>query len=249
MCTYTIKHYWDDETSEATIEPKWITSSSSELSSEQKKVKKIVNKLFSATNYNYLSRDKPQKESIEGFDLIYTYRDKKDPHPSRDRMVTDVTICITKKKKYLSYILGFIILSVSLYFFLSNNSQKIAVKETVVETNKTVRETKDLKINKKEIVKKQTPFDKLREQVCSDEKFNVKLPDKCWQYFVASKCTKKVDNFYKQWLENQRLENRVSPECNAIEGLEGDKDYHKFEGEIKDEKTKKRFKNFLEGRK
>ncbi len=243
MCKYIIKHYWDDDTFDATLEPEWI-SSSKVLNAEEQEVKKLVNKLLSGTNYNNLSRDKPKNEIIDGFELTYTYRDKKLPHPSIERMVTDITICITKKVNYLPYIfvVGIITIFLSLAFIVlkNNDKSKSEIKiEVKQQENKSIKVDKTIaKQEKQKVIKKVTIS-----PICRNDDINIPSPEKCYQIFIKEKCTQKSSISYDKWLSSN------SPsECTYINNSSVDEDLKTFIKSLKNKKIKKNFKKFIEGK-
>ena len=251
MCNFKIKHYWDEETAEATIEPSWITSSSDNLTKEQQKIKILVKEKL-LNRYKDLSTNKPKKEIFENYIFTYLYKTKKDPYPNRDRMVTDITLCIKIKKNYnLYFILILIFILIGGYLLLNNKKPQ---KEIVIVNDYKIENSKkdDKKDEFKKIEQKQAiekpkqknneilpppkvklnKLDILREKVCKKNEFNVKLADKCWQYFIQNKCDKKTDLSYNNWLKNSDI-----IECTTIKDLKTDSDWLDF---IKKQKKDKK---------
>jgi hypothetical protein len=93
---YIIKHYWDEKSYGATLEPKWLFSKDN-LNKDELKVKKIVEFYTKLSNYNSLSLNKPRFEKFENLYIYFCYKDKNDPDPTNNRKVTDITFVISPK--------------------------------------------------------------------------------------------------------------------------------------------------------
>jgi len=240
MCDYEVKHYWDEESAEVTVEPSWITSSNG-ITAKQKKIKDIVKVNF-LDRYIYLSKNKPSQEKFDKYLFIYKYKIKKDPYPGRDRMVTDITICIKEDINYSKYIgifLVVLLLSIASYFFISVQKNH---KDDIVLTKKVEKvdiKNKKIIVDTVEIAKPiKTKLDILREEVCAKSNFNVNLPDKCWQFFVQDKCNKKTNDSYDLWLKK----NKDSMNCIGVKSLKKDKDFRSF---FKKQTRNKSIKTFM----
>ena len=93
---YIVKHYWDEKSYGATLEPKWLFSSE-KLNNEERKVKDIILEYTKLSKYNELALKKPLYEKKDNFYIYFCYKDKNDPDPTNNRKVTDITFIISPK--------------------------------------------------------------------------------------------------------------------------------------------------------
>ncbi len=245
MCEYTIKHYWSEKTHSATLEPDWLTSGE-KLNKEQQEIKEIYSKTIgSGTRYNHLSQAKIVEEEIGNFHIQYSYIDKIDPlgKDTKSRGVTEITMCITKKRgKDSKYIYAGLILVVlaGLLFFVNTISNSIPTDtgiEVVPQEKILAKENHTPTLIPKE--KEPSKSEQLKEEICKNEELNVKNPEACWQYYVYDKCRDKADSAYQKWLKNTTV-----PECTGVnsypwESTQTKKRWDDFPDKIKQDKTMK----------
>jgi hypothetical protein len=207
MCDYIIKHYWSEKSYGATIEPEWITSSSDNLTEEQKKIKEVVQKLLVLKNYNRIAKEKPKQEEIDGYTIKYSYLDKDDPDPTNDRKVTDITFCINVNKKnnldlYLVIFAIIIFIVIAIFLSLKNITNKESnqkpIEKNVTEIHKNI--TSSVKKEEKVVIKHK---ESLLEKVCS-QNLKFKKSDRCWKYYIDElNCNKNAKNkTFLEWFKS-----------------------------------------------
>lgn len=243
MCEYIIKHYWSKKTHSATLEPNWL-SSGEKLTREQRKIKELyLQTIASSTYYNRLAQSKISGEAIGDYNIKYTYISKDDPLnlESKSRQVTDITMCITKKKSWVSLmvygIAAGIIFLILYFFFFQPPDKKLKIQSPISkDTNKTNTQI----VNSKPENKKVSESQELKNIICSYSDLNVDLPDKeCWQYYVYVRCRSKIDKSYEEWLKESE-----EPECTSVTEFEIDELPNKLLG---DKDIKKKIKKFFTG--
>ena len=214
---YIVKHYWDEKTYGATIEPKWLFSKSN-LNKEKLKIKKIIEYYTGLSKYNELALNKPKFEKLEDLYVYFCYKDKNDPDPTNNRKVTDITFIISSKKvkypceladkdKFVisssnyffnSFVL-FIIFLIVLFYLLKNHSNDEITKidnkhnKTIVEKTKITLKTNNIK-KEKQLNKTQL--------LCQKYQYILVIsPKKCYQEFFYDICKNNYKNSYSKWLE------------------------------------------------
>jgi hypothetical protein len=96
---YVVKHFWDEETKGTRVKPEWIIDSKENLTNEEKTIRNLVlEKLIKPAYYFKYTSEKPSMLNIDGYYVYFCYKTKLDPDPSNNRIVTDVTFFISKKK-------------------------------------------------------------------------------------------------------------------------------------------------------
>ncbi len=256
MCEYTIRHYWSEKTHSATWEPGWLTSGE-ELTEEQQEIKDIYDKTIKdVTKYLKLSKEKPEEKEIGDFHIKYSYLDKKHPG-GYDGNVTDITMCINKKKGQIAHgnedrkrnkivYVGMILMTVIIMFFFANSISTNTGIEVTSQEETLVKESDipPLAPKKKELSKSE----QLKKEICRHEELNVKNPEECWQYYVYDKCRDKADTAYHEWLKNTTV-----PECTGVnsypwESTPTKKRWNNFSDKIKqDEPMKQNIEQFFTG--
>ena len=256
MCEYTIRQYWSEKTNNATLEPGWLTSGE-KLTEEQQEIKDIYDKTIKSNiKYQRLSKEKPEEEEIGDFYIKYSYLDKR--HPGNyDGNVTDITMCINKKKDQIDHgnedrklnkiaYVGIILMVVMVMFFFANSiSTNTGIEVTSQE--ETLAKESDIPPlipKKKELSKSE----RLKKEICRREELNVKNPEECWQYYVYDKCRDKADTAYQRWLKKTTV-----PECTGVnsypwESTPTKKRWDDFSNKIKqDEPMKQNIEQFFTG--
>ena len=215
---YIVKHYWDEKSYGATLEPKWLFSSDN-LNKEEKKIKNIILECIKLSKYNSLALNKPFYEKKDNFYIYFCYKDKNDPDPSNNRKVTDITFIISpkslkypcdlmnqnnyiikSKKNYFILIISIFVLIV-LWFYLNQNSLN-----QELQSNKQQNITKQIEIKqniKKTIIitkEENTQFEK----ICKKYN-NFKKGNKCYEQYFREICNKKYKDNYDKWLNNQKM--------------------------------------------
>ncbi len=219
---YIVKHYWDEKTYGATIEPKWLFSKSN-LNKEESKIKKIIEYYTGLSKYNELALNKPKFEKFEDIYVYFCYKDKDDPDPTNNRKVTDITFIISSKKlkhpcelvkknkfvisssNYFFYVFALFMLFLIICFFSFkkqfNNeitqvdNQNIQLNnKTIVEKTESTLKTNNVKKEKKQLNKTQL--------ICQKYQAVLKIsPKKCYQKFFYDICKNNYKNSYNKWLE------------------------------------------------
>ncbi len=253
MCKWIIKHYWSEKTHSATLEPDWLTSGE-KLNKEQEKIKKIYTRtLGNGTYYNRLSKDRPAEEEIGDFHIKYSYNKKSDPlsKDTKSRDVTDITMCINKKRGRGSNrfvyagLISVVLLGIFLFVNRVSNNVLIdtdiedAPQEKILGPENNISPTTP---KKKELSKPK----QLKEKICKFQELNVKNPEECWQYYVYDKCRDKANTAYQRWLKKTTV-----PECTGVnsypwESTPTKKRWDNFSDKIKqDEPIKQNIEQFF----
>ena len=235
---YIVKHYWDEKTCGATIEPKWLFSKSN-LNKEETKIKQIIEYYTKLSKYNELVLNKPKFEKFEDIYVYFCYKDKEDPDPTNNRKVTDITFIISSKKlkhpcelanknkfvisstNYFFYIIVlFMVFLIILFFLLNKQSNKITQidsqqqlynKTTVKKTESTIKPN-NMKKEKKQLNKTQL--------ICQKYQFVLETsPKKCYQKFFYDICKNNYKNSYNKWLEKHTTCKRMVKNVNKDKEL------------------------------
>jgi len=194
MRSYIIKHYWDIESKSATLEPKWLSNNTQNLTKEQQEIKELYKQTIgNARRYEDLSTNEIAEEIIDNYCIHYIYRHKLDPlakDKSKARRVTDIEMRISKCKKPINYILiistGIVLLGIGIYLYL-DNPQSLGEKHKSHTIFNIVKKDKKLEI------------------CLNGNPLYVKEPSKkgleqCWQRYIYDKCQHKTtDSFQKYW--------------------------------------------------
>ena len=221
---YIIKHYWDENTYGATIEPKWLFSNDN-LNEEELKVRDIVKKYISLSKYNELSLKKPDFEKINNVYVYFCYNDKNDPDPTNNRKVTDITFIISPKKlnnpcilinknnfkialkkNYLLYILFFVAVALIIFILLNINTNNSSQKKDIPHNKEIISEQKNTE-TKKEISKIHNKTYKKSHLNIICKKYHYLIESKikkCYQKFLYDVCTNNYNKSYNQWLNNDK---------------------------------------------
>jgi hypothetical protein len=244
MCKFIIRHYWDEKSKSATVEPAWLTSGE-ELSSDKQAIKELYNKtLGDATYYIQLSKEKPKEESIDGYHIKYNYVSKDDPL-NNNRKVTDITMCIDVPFRFLSMkILGILVVIIlSIIWGMQYQSNK-AISTEPEEVAKIIEKSKKNVIksvvSKKNILAKKTFF------ICNEEwqEFEIrddKAQTACLQDYFKYYCNNHTKLSLEKWLHS----NASSINCIGIDKISYKKLTQKSRKKLK---HKKKVFNFLKGK-
>jgi len=244
-CNYTIKHYWDEKTKSATLEPEWI-SSGEKLSSEQESIKKLYEKtLGNATYYSKLAESKVESETRDGYKIKYSYLEKDDPLHKNARRVTDISMCIKTpiKLPIKSFLIStFFVFATFLvgYYLLNQTTEepknkkielhdKVQVDDATKKNNFVVKDKKEEKF-----------------YICNEawKTYSIEKDDQttCLQSYLASYCNNKTKLMSQEWLKQTR-----NLECTGITMFKYDflksDTFNKRSG-----KLKKQVKKFLQGK-
>ena len=250
-CNYTIKHYWDEKTKSATLEPKWI-SSGEKLSSEQESIKKLYEKtLGDATYYSKLAESKVEFETINGYKIKYSYLEKDDPLHKNARRVTDISMCIKTPMKLpiksflISTFFVFITFLVG-YYLLNQTTEEPKNKKIELHHDKV---QVDAVIRKNNLVVKDKKEEKF--YICNEEWKTYIIEDNkgkkdtyqtsCLQSYFTSYCNKKTELISKEWLKQTKDINCIGIEVFQYDSLKSDT----FK---RSRKLKKQVKKFLQGK-
>jgi len=223
---YIVKHYWDENSYGATLEPSYLFSSS-KLNKEEKRVKEIISYYISLTQYNRLALEKPSFEKRGKFYIYFCYKDKDDPDPSNNRKVTDITFIVspsqlshpcelTKRnlfkipiedKNYLFYIVGGILILIGisgLYFFQSFRQTNSFTPSFSNNTNfsKVINNngTNSSSALSTQMTVESKKIAKIKKK-CKELSpyWNVEVK-KCYQKFLSAICLENYKGTYNQWL-------------------------------------------------
>ena len=233
MKAFTFRHYWDDKTWASKVEPAWLTKSAEGLSPELKKIKQIADKLLDPGKYAQISRQNTDgSEILDGYYVYYRLVKKPDPDPTNNRIATDITFCISRKKlnqeqcnwevsnslpfvrqKRKINIIGWITLSLAIlllmFFFLKNTQKEDDVpKETQKKNEETISPSIVVDTlaskpnNNRQIVHEKTEL--YRDKVCETEFENLTInsTDYCFLIYAYQRCTKKSRISYDRWLKD-----------------------------------------------
>lgn len=243
-CNYVIKHYWDEKTKSATLEPEWI-SSGEKLSSEQESIKKLYEKtLGDATYYSKLAESKIESEIIDGYKVKYTYLEKDDPLHKNARRVTDISMCIKTPIKlpiksflittffvFVTFLLG--------YYLLNQNAEE--------SKNQKIESLDKIQIDNVKKKKKLVVEDKKEEKfyICNEEWKTYSIGDSaettCLQSYFTSYCNHETKLISKEWLKQTK-----NIDCIGIEVFQYDS--LKSDTLKRSRKLKKQVKKFLQGK-
>jgi len=237
--SWIIKHYWNEKTKSATLEPSWLTSGE-KISSEQERIKQLYNQTLGNLNYyNTLSSKKIPHEVIDGFNIEYKYKTKKDPlNPEGNRMVTDIEMIVSKQKSYFKYLILLFVMLVTIiimYVFTENEEDAVSIKEN----KKSIQEIHSLApaSNIKNIKKKEIKFN-----ICNYQDLSIKNDDdatKCLKSYLENYCNRKIKYNLNKYLQTKPLK------CWAIENL----NLKELSLKKYTKKEQCAIKNFLEGKK
>ena len=243
-CNYIIKHYWDEKTKSATLEPEWI-SSGEKLSSEQESIKKLYEKtLGDATYYSKLAESKVKFETIDSYKIKYSYLAKDDPLHKNARRVTDISMCIKIPIKFpiRSFLISFFLVFVTLLigYYLVNQkteeskNQKIELLDKVQVDN--VKKKNELAVKDK----KEEKF-----YICNEEWKTYSIGDSaettCLQSYFTSYCNHETKSISKEWLKQTKDINCINIEVFQYDSLKSDT----FK---RSSKLKKQVKKILQGK-
>ena len=212
---YIVKHYWDEKSYGATLEPKWLFSSDN-LNNEEREVKNIILEYTKLSKYNELALKKPLYEKKDNLYIYFCYKDKNDPDPTNNRKVTDITFIISpkplknpckleklntfvikSKKHYLLFPIFFFLIIGILFFILYKPLKKTEQKEQIIAKK---YEKASIKKEKKEFLreKQKTQLDLICEKYS-----NILNGTKRYQQYFKDICNKKTNLSYQQWLDKK----------------------------------------------
>jgi len=243
-CNYVIKHYWDEKTKSATLEPKWI-SSGEKLSSEQESIKKLYEKtLGDATYYSKLAESKIESEIIDGYKIKYSYLEKDDPLHKNARRVTDISMCIKTpiKLPIKSFLIStfFVFVTFLLGYYLLNQNAEESKNQKIESLDK-------IQIDNVKKKKKLAVEDKKEEKfyICNEEWKTYSIGDSaettCLQSYFTSYCNHETKLISKEWLKQTK-----NIDCIGIEVFQYDS--LKSDTLKRSRKLKKQVKKFLQGK-
>lgn len=248
MCDYIIKHYWDERSSSATLEPEWLGERMENLSKKQQKLKKLYQEtLGNAIKYQELTHSKLAQEQIGDFHIRYTYNTKKDPlrkgKPDEVRQVTDITMCITKTKRKkqsgeLFMVLAGVAIAVLIIVFLFNTEEEdpdiSSQKERIFKTDTKKDTSETLNVYKEH--KKDTVFQKVCKHDFLIKKLTKDGDEECLQLYVTARCKGNTNLGIWEYWKKER-----DPDCIK------DKYDTLVLDIIKHKKLSKKFVNFFKG--
>lgn len=238
MCKFIIKHFWNEE-AKATITPSWVSSSDKNLNQEQEEVKSIAKAIFK--DYIKIAREKPEILKFGDYIVKLSYKTKKDPDPTRNRMVTDITLCINKKfNKKPFFITGISILILGIIGFFINFKSNESHKPKNIQQTKKI-EHKEIKQSNIEKQKKEiNKFDEKYSSICKIP-FNKIEQQKCYAIFIKNKCkNQNLTLSYDNWLNNNDYQT-----CKWVTNLKTDDDFNDF---IKNKSNKYKIIQFMKGK-
>ena len=243
-CNYIIKHYWDEKTKSATLEPEWI-SSGEKLSSEQESIKKLYEKtLGDATYYSKLAESKVESETRDGYKIKYSYLEKDDPLHKNARRVTDISMCIKTpiKLPIKSFLIStfFVFVTFLVGYYLLNQTTE-EPKNKKIELHDKVQV--DAAIKKNNLVVKDKKEEKF--YICNEEWKTYSIGDSaettCLQSYFTSYCNHETKSISKEWLKQTKDINCIGIEVFQFNSLKSDT----FK---RSRKLKKQVKKFLQGK-